>query len=220
VVVLVPGFRGAGENYEWWGPMLASFGYAVIIIDTNQPTDTLDARKQALIAAVEFMRSENNNADSPVAGRLDMNKVALMGHSMGGGAALHAADELGDALKAVIPLSPYCCEPGQSFTGDFSSLGVPTLIFASAEDDIAPPAQHARLLYDSIADSTTKAYVEFATGDHMIATNSGPDLTTLGRYTMAWLKYNLDGQSQYEDALFGEQEEEYASKFSSYDTSR
>ncbi len=219
-VAFVPGFRAAGDNYEWWGPMLASFGYAVFILDTNEPTDALDARKEALIAAVEYIGAENANSASPLAGKIDVNKIALMGHSMGGGAALRAADELGADVKAVIPLLPYCCEPGQSFSGDLASQDVPTLIIASAEDAIAPPAEHARMLFDSIADSTNKIYLEFASGDHMLTTNDGSELDTQGRYAMYFLKYHLDGQPQFGDMLYGEQDAELAAKFSNYDSSR
>ncbi|MFT4863396.1 MAG: putative dienelactone hydrolase [Pseudohongiellaceae bacterium] len=194
LIVFVPGFRATQEVYDWWGPALASFGYAVMIIDTNSPTDSQAVRKDAAVAAISFLKSENSSQDSPLLGKLDLDKVALMGHSMGGGAVLQAALELNDEIDAVIPLSLYCCEPGQTFSGDFSALGVPSLIFASGEDTIAPPAQHAKALFDSIAADTPKAYVEFASGDHMIAANGGPDLETLGRMTLAWLKVHLEGK--------------------------
>ena len=219
-VAFVPGFRAAGDNYEWWGPMLASFGYAVFILDTNEPTDALAARNEALKAAVDFIRDENGDSASPISGKIDVNKIAIMGHSMGGGAALRAADELGAEVKAVIPLLPYCCEPGQPFGDDLAGQDVPTLIIASAEDEIAPPAEHARMLFDSIADSTSKIYLEFATGNHMLTTNSGAELDTQGRYAMSFLKYHLDGQPQFGDMLYGEQDAEFAAKFSRYDSSR
>lgn len=220
-VAVVPGYRGTAEDYAWWGPMLASFGYAVLIMDTNTPEDNLDARKQALMAAVEFLRNENTESDSPIAGRIDTGKIAIMGHSLGGGAALQAAIELGsDGVGAVIPLLPYCCELGQSFSGDFSSLNVPAFIMATAEDSIAPPAQHARLLFDAIADSNSKVYMEFAEGDHMMATNSGQDLVTMGRYAMAFLKFHLNAQPQYEAVIYGDEAGDYEGKFSRYDASR
>jgi len=219
-VAFVPGFRAAGDNYAWWGPMLASFGYAVFILDTNTPTDALGARKEALQAAVDFIRAENGDADSPLAGKIDTDKIALMGHSMGGGAALRAADELGADVKAVIPLLPYCCEPGQPFEGDLAGQDVPTLIIATAEDEIAPPADHARMLYESIADSTNKIYLEFTTGNHMLTTNNGAELDTQGRYAMAFLKYHVDGLPQFGDMLYGDQDAEFAAKFSRYDSSR
>ncbi len=194
LIVFVPGFRATQDVYDWWGPALASFGYAVMIIDTNTPTDSQAARKAAAIAAVAFLKAENSKQGSPLMGKLDLNKVALMGHSMGGGAVLQAALEMDRDVSAVIPLSLYCCEPGETFAGSFSALSVPSLLFASSEDSIAPPAQHAKLLYESIPSGTPKTYVEFATGDHMIAANGGPDLATLGRLSLAWLKIHLEGK--------------------------
>ncbi|HJO12433.1 MAG TPA: hypothetical protein QGI39_10395, partial [Gammaproteobacteria bacterium] len=143
-VALIPGYRGNQEGYNWWGPMLASLGIAVMIIDTNTPTDSLDERKNAQIAAVNFLKNENTESDSPLLGKIDTDNIAIMGHSLGGGGSLYAADELGSAIKAVIPLSPYCCELGQPYERDFSGLEVPTLIVISAEDTVAPPEGHAR----------------------------------------------------------------------------
>lgn len=191
-IAFSPGFRAAAENYEWWGPTLASLGYNVFIFNTNEPTDGLAARADALVALVEFIKAENANPDSPVTNKIDVDKIALMGHSMGGGAALAAADRLGDEVGAVIPLAAYCCEPGGSFEGDFSSLTAAALVIASAEDTVAPPAEHARMLYDLLG-SENKVYMEFAAGDHMFPANGGPEHETMGRTTLAFLKVYLDG---------------------------
>ena len=67
------------------------------------------------------------------------------------------------------------------------------MIIASAEDEVAPPADHAKLLYDSIGGS--KTYVEFASGDHMFVSNSGEQKAALGRFVLAFLKDNLDGRN-------------------------
>lgn len=215
-VVLVPGFRATQANYDWWGPALASLGLAVMIIDTNQPDDAFEARKQALIAAVDFLHAENARADSPIRGRIDTSKIAIMGHSLGGGAALAAAVELGDRIKAVVPLLPYCCELRQAFTGNYGNLTVPTLIFASAEDTVAAPAEHARALYDSIAAGTPRVYAEFATGTHNMAANGGEDLMTMGRFTLAWLKLNLDGKTNFTES-FTNPGDNWAGKFSRFE---
>ena len=135
-----------------------------------------------------FLKREINNSDSPINGKVDTTKLAIMGHSLGGGAALAAAQELGSEIKAVIPLMPYCCELGASFEGDYSGLTVPTLIFSSSEDTVAPPAGHARALYDSIADSTNKAYIEFAEGTHNLPTNGGSELVESGTLYICLVK--------------------------------
>lgn len=214
-VVMAPGFRASASNYEWWGPALASLGYAVMILDTNSPTDGLAARSAALVAGVEFLKSENDNPDSPLNGKFDTSRVAIMGHSMGGGAALAAAAELGDAVQAVVPLSLYCCEPGDSFAADYSGLDTPALIIASATDNVAPPAEHARLLYDAIG-SSDKIYLEFAEGDHMIVANGGPDLGTIARFTLAFLKVHLEGRDGLM-AFLESPDENYRSRFSNYE---
>ncbi|GJM13011.1 MAG: hypothetical protein DHS20C12_14140 [Pseudohongiella sp.] len=201
--VLVPGYTATQANYDWWGPALASLGIVVMIIDTNDPRDTFIPRKDAHIAAIDFLKSEIANSESPISGKVDTNKLAIMGHSLGGGAALAAAEELGGDIKAVVPLMPYCCELGESFSGDYSGLSVPTLIFASSEDTVAPPAGHARALYDSIADSTNKAYVEFAAGTHNLPTNGGTELADQARFTFAWLRLQMDGNTAYA-ATFGD----------------
>ena len=213
-VVMVPGYRASSQNYEWWGPALASLGYAVLILDTNTPTDGLEARKNALIAGVGFLKAQNSNSESPLNGKIDTSRVAIMGHSMGGGAALAAASELGDEIRAVLPLSPYCCEPGGSFSADYSGLTTPTLIVASATDEVAPPAGHARLLFDGIG-GDNKVYMEFAQGDHMIVANGGPDLPTIGKFALAFLKLNVDGKQNH-SAFISSPAENYSSKFSTY----
>ena len=215
-VIMVPGYRGTPPGYDWWGPMLASIGVITMIIETNTPEDSLEARKNAFIAGVEFLRGENSNAASPIRDKLDTSNIAIMGHSLGGGASLRAAEELASQIKAVIPLTPYCCELGQPFEGDLSGVSVPTLIIASAEDAIAPPADHARMLYDSVNASTEKVYLEFATGNHMLPSNSGQDLETLGTYVYAFIKENFTDNPRYTDFIFGDGEEQ----FSIYETNQ
>jgi len=215
--VLVPGYTATQEMYDWWGPALASLGIVVMIIDTNDPRDTFQPRKEAHIAAIEFLKTEIGNSESPINGKVDTNKLAIMGHSLGGGAALAAAQELGSEIKAVVPLMPYCCELGESFSGNYSGLTVPTLIFASSEDTVAPPAGHARALYDSIADSTNKAYVEFAEGTHNLPTNGGTELANQARFTFAWLKLQMDGNAAYAASFNGDLSDELDAKLAVLD---
>ncbi len=215
-IVMMPGYTGTQEAYDWWGPTLASLGIAVMIIDTNTPRDTFQPRKAAHIAAVEFLRGVNADSDSPLVGKLDLNKLAIMGHSLAGGASLAAADELGSSIRAVVPLLPYCCELGESFTGDYSGMDVPTLIIASAVDSVAPPAQHARAVFDSIADSTPKAYVEFKEGEHAMTTNGGTDLQAQAHFVFAWLRSAMSGEPKFA-AVFDGDGGDYADRLSRLD---
>lgn len=216
-VVMSPGFGSTQDNYDWWGPALASLGYAVMIFDTNTPTDNLEARKNALIAGVDFLRRQNSNPESPLNGKMNADRLAIMGHSLGGGAAMAAAAQLGDQIQAVIPLALYCCELGASFAGDYAAVTTPTLIIASAVDTVAPPAEHARLIYDSLGDTTPRVYLEFSEGDHTLVANGGPDLTTIGIFALAFLKAHMDANASLMDFLKAP-DDSYSDRFSSYET--
>lgn len=211
-VVFVPGYQGKQEMYDWWGPTLASLGIAVMIIDTNEPKSGFLERAQAHIAAVKFLKNEiENNSESPINGKVDTNKIAIMGHSLGGGSALAAAAELGDEIAAVMPIMPYCCELGKSFEADYSELSAPTLIITATGDNLVPPKDHARILYDAIADSTDKVYIEFVGGDHNLPLNFGSELKNQARFVFSWMELHTENDtnfsSSFNDSLSDEIEE-------------
>ena len=94
-VAISPGYTERQSHIEWWGPRLASHGYAVLVLDTNDRRESTDLRADALIAAVRTLKAENSRNGSPLMGRIDAGKMAVMGHSMGGGGTLIAANEHG-----------------------------------------------------------------------------------------------------------------------------
>jgi len=212
-VAISPGYTERQSHVEWWGPLLASHGYAVLVLDTNDRRESTDLRADALIAAVRTLRAENSRNDSPLMGRIDAGKMAIMGHSMGGGGTLIAANEHGEEIQAAIPFTPW--EPG----GPFDNITVPTLIIAGSADRIAGVDDHAWRHFQSIPESTTKVYMEIDGGNHYIAdTDRGTDLATVGRYGIAWLKLYLDEDERYRDFIYGEYHTPDAGKFSRYVT--
>ena len=56
--------------------------------------------------------------------------------------------------------------------------------------------------------------MEFAEGNHMLPSNQGTDLETLGTYVYAFLKSNFTGDAKYGDFIGGDGEDQ----FSSYET--
>jgi dienelactone hydrolase len=212
-VAVAPGFTERQRHINWWGPRLASHGYAVLVLDTNDPRERPDVRADALMAAVASLRAENNRDSSPLYGRIDVNKMAIMGHSMGGGGVLLAANAHSDLIQAAIPFTPWQPE------ADFSAVTVPTLVIAGSADRIAAVDQHAWLHFQSIPETTAKVYLEIDGGDHFIA-NSGQhrDKATMGRFAIAWLKLYLDGDDRYGEYIYGETAELDAGKFSRYVT--
>jgi alpha-beta hydrolase superfamily lysophospholipase len=121
-----------------------------------------------------------------------------MGHSMGGGGALMAANDNSATLQGVIGMSPY--GGGSSST----NIAVPTLLFVSTSDPLATPAGHVKPAYDGMPVSTTKMYLEFPGGAHDIAQYPIGTRATdpiVARYGLSWLKFNVDGDARYRQFL-------------------
>lgn len=211
-VAVAPGFTERQRHINWWGPRLASHGYAVLVFDTNEPRDNPTLRANALIAAVRLLKAENNRPGSPLQGQVDVNKLAIMGHSMGGGGALLAANAHSDEIQAAIPLTPWQPE------GKFDQISVPTLVIAGAADRIAPIAAHAWPHYQSIPWDTTRVYLEVADGNHFIANSGQNDNAMLGRYAIAWLKLYLDGDERYREFIYGDAQAIDSGRLSRYIT--
>lgn len=216
-VVIAPGYIERQENIAWWGNHLASHGFAVLTIDTNTLQDSPQLRAEALMAGVELLRTENRRMGGTLRGKFHEQQMAVMGHSMGGGGALLAANNSGDELKAAIPLTPWLPD------GDFGAVTVPTLVIAGEVDRIAAVADHARPHYQSLPDELSKMYLEIKGGNHFIANsvveNEGLNPNTdvhdlVGGMAVAWLKLFLDGEEEYRELVFGERAQEDADRLS------
>lgn len=185
-VAIAPGFTERQSAISWFGPRLATQGFVVFTIDTLSGFDNPDTRASELLAALDYLTTT-----SSVRSRVDGSRLGVMGHSMGGGGTLTAANRR-PALQAAIPLAPW------HTTKDFSGVQVPTLIVAAQNDSIAPVAQHAMPFYNSLPGTLAKAYLELRGASHT-ATNS-PN-TTVARQSISWLKRFIDNDTRYDQFL-------------------
>ena len=75
-------------GYQWLGELLASRGFILASIDENFLNGALrgenDARGWMLLKHLEVFRALNDSAGKPLFGKVDMSRIALMGHSRGG----------------------------------------------------------------------------------------------------------------------------------------
>jgi alpha-beta hydrolase superfamily lysophospholipase len=169
-VAISPGFLSPESLIAWYGPRLASQGFVVLTIATNSPADFPTSRADQLLAALKYLVEH-----SPAKDRIDGSRLAVMGHSMGGGGTLEAAART-PALKADIPLEPW--DLGQTF----ANVHTPTLIFGGQFDFIAPASAHAIPFYNSIPASTDKAYIELAGASHFDPISPN---VTIARYSIS-----------------------------------
>ncbi len=206
-VAISPGFVKSQENMSWWGRHLASHGFAVLTLDTNELRDDPSLRADALMAAVEVLRKEGARMGGTLRGKILDDRMAIMGHSMGGGGALLAANSHNNELKAVIPFTPWQPE------GSFSDISIPTLVISGEIDRIAPVADHALPHFQSLPDGIPKMYLEIKGGNHFIANTDtdddrlSPNIDVhdlVGAMGVAWLKLFVDGDELYRSIVFGD----------------
>jgi len=195
-IAIAPGFTAPQSAISWWGPVLSSHGFIVITIDTNSRFDQPISRGRQLDSALSHLISEGNNPNSRLSGRVDENRLATMGHSMGGGGALRSASR--NRLSAAMPFAPFNVG-GNSF-GD---IEVPTLIIGCENDIVAPVRTHASRFYNTIPNNTDKVYLEVNNGSHNCGNGRQNNDTLLSTYGVSWMKRFLDKDGRYNQFLCG-----------------
>jgi alpha-beta hydrolase superfamily lysophospholipase len=185
-VAISPGFTATQSSIAWLGPRLASQGFVVITIDTNSIYDQPSSRGDQLRAALSYLTSS-----STVRTRIDASRLAVAGHSMGGGGSLEAAQDQ-PTLQAAIPLAPWNTQK------TWSNLRVPTFIIGGESDTVAPVSSHSVPFYNSIPASAEKAYMELDGASHFFPNTSN---TTVAKYMISWLKRFVDNDTRYEQFL-------------------
>lgn len=145
LVLMVHGNHNAGDfsdaGYAYLGELLASRGYIFASVDENflnggatyKAEGEMPVRAYLLLRHLEAWQKFNKTAGGPMNGKVDMNNIALMGHSRGGEAAAVASVFNGMAyyplnssvpmnfnfhIKAVAALAP--CD------GQYKVRGLPT----------------------------------------------------------------------------------------------
>ena len=184
-VAVSPGYRSSQAAVAWLGPRLASQGFVVFTIDTLRPADSPARRGDQLRAALDYLQRTG------LADRIDPDRLAVMGHSMGGGGSLEAAED-DPALQAAIPLAPWNTDKS------FPAVTTPTLIIGAEDDNIAPVRSHSERFYESLPADGDKAYLELRDASHSVPT---ADSTTIARYSLSWLKRYVDDDERYTQFL-------------------
>ncbi|MAM30508.1 MAG: lipase [Flavobacteriaceae bacterium] len=188
-IAIVPGFTAAPSSVEDWGPFYASHGIVTIIIGTNSPFDFPEARAAALLDALETLRQENTRETSPLEDKIDAEKFAVSGWSMGGGGAQRAA-VLNNTIKGVVALCPWLPDPSLNHNS-------PVVIFSGQNDTTAPPAQHANPHYNATPSTTEKLLFEIENGNHSVANSPTGGNGVIGKIALSWLKLYVEDNDCY-----------------------
>ncbi|MFV0260177.1 MAG: alpha/beta hydrolase [Acidimicrobiales bacterium] len=185
VVAISPGFSAPGRTLHWLGRHLAGYGFVVVVIDTLTLVDPPSSRAFQLLAALNHVTTRG---PEPARSLADSDRMAVIGHSMGGGGAL-AAGATRPSLDAIVALQPWSTD----WTwGDVTS---PTLVIG-ADNDLTAPANLYALPFASTLGGE-HAYLEIDEG-HLVSISV--DANT-ARFTTWWLQRFLDASPAAESAL-------------------
>jgi predicted dienelactone hydrolase len=187
-VAIAPGFTASQSSMAWYGPRLASQGFVVFTIDTNSRYDQPASRGDQLLAALDYLTQQ-----SSVRTRIDPTRLAVMGHSMGGGGTLEAAKDR-PSLQAAIPLTAWNTDK------TWPEVRTPTLVIGAENDTIASVSSHSIPFYNSLPSTLDKAYLELNGASHFTPNSSN---TTIAKYSISWLKRFVDNDTRYEQFLCG-----------------
>ncbi|GAA1704236.1 alpha/beta hydrolase family protein [Nonomuraea sp. AD125B] len=187
-IAISPGYTATWASLAWLGPRIASHGFVVIGIETNTIYDQPASRGRQLLAALDYLTQRSSTT---IRSRIDSSRLAVAGHSMGGGGTLEAANSR-PSLQAAVPLAPW------NLTKSWSGVRVPTMIIGGQADTVAPVATHSQPFYTSIPSSSEKAYLELAGASHFFPQTTN---TTMAKSMVAWLKRWVDDDTRYDPFL-------------------
>ncbi|MFF4659039.1 alpha/beta hydrolase family protein [Streptomyces sp. NPDC001381] len=163
-----------------------------------------------LNAALTWLTTQNSTAGSRFAGAVSTSRLAVSGHSMGGGAALVAAGR-NPAVKSVTTLA--AAETNPSAVSASGSLSIPVQYVGGSADSIAGVADNQQKMYDAKPSATQLRVI--TGGFHCGFEDSsgfGCDSGTITRaaqlkltygVTTAWLLYTLGVDTSLYDQVWG-----------------
>ena len=138
IVAFGHGFLSAVTLYASTGAHLASWGFIVILPQTQGGfLPSHSALAADLVSSLDWLDAEGTAPSSPWFGAVDGDRRGVMGHSMGGGCSLLAAQS-DPRIRAVIPMAAADTNP--SSVAASAGVRTATRLIVGSQDTIVPPA--------------------------------------------------------------------------------
>ncbi len=167
VIVLGHGFVMGSDAYQNFYDTIVPRGYIVVFVNTE---GSFFANHEAYAKDLAFMvgaiQAENNNQNSVLAGIVD-DKSALIGHSMGGGAATVAASMVD--VETLVTFAPALLRFDTLTPA--SLVSEDAIVFSGTADGVTPPDEHHIPIYNNLG-SDCKYIINITGGAHCYYANS------------------------------------------------
>lgn len=177
VIVFGHGFVMVWSAYENLWEEFVPRGYIMAFPRTEGNILSTDHQQfgwdlEFLVTAMQAQGADQNS----VLFNAVASETALMGHSMGGGAAFLAADSLcnngNQNLKTLVGLAPAeSTSNGVSSIASAAEVTVPSFVLSGVQDGVTPPQDHHIPMYNALA-SDCKTLLNITGGAHCYFANS------------------------------------------------
>lgn len=157
--------------------------------------------------SLQYILDENNNSNSVLYNKVDIDNVGIVGHSQGGVGVINAITNQSnkDVYKTAVALSPTSdiIASKINWPYDISKVDIPLLILAGDtgefETEMVIPLSHLVDVYNKV--DSEKVMARRVGNDHsqMLYASDG--------YVTAWLLYQLQGDKEADKVFIGDNPE-------------
>ena len=193
LVVLCPGFVSTGPLYAGVAQRIASHGFVVAQMNTKSLFDQPIARSQQIEAVMKAVLAQNQTAAVAFAGKVDGDRVAIMGHSAGGAGTFYAGAR-NPQVKALVGLM--AGQPSSDFAA-FQGIRIPSLLITAENDWLAN--SWSEPYYAQLPAGLPAALIEMQGMGHLSlwVTATQTSQGRVAKYATAWVKRFVDEDTRY-----------------------
>ena len=181
VFIMAHGFLMSATDYEDLALLFVNSNYVFVALNTEQglmPDHESFGLDLSFVANQIVGGVSLGFLDESLSGR-----VAIGGHSMGGGASWLAA-ALTSSIDAVVAMAPADTDPSAILAGE--NITIPVLVISGAADTVTPPETQHEPIYNSAVNSSCRAIVSIDGGGHCGFADTGT-LCNLGEFGFSGL---------------------------------
>ena len=219
VIVFVPGTSTPRWSYSGNAQHLAAWGFVVAL--PSMPENDLAVRASDVQHLLSYLEALNRDRDSDFYGRIDVTRIGLTGHSLGGIAPLMIAARHDPPIMAALPLDPVNPDGNDwDYEAEGMRIGAPVAIIGARSHTCNWFARY-REMYPHLGTGHRAMYI-IQDGGHCDFLDPGIPLAAsvcglicggysesrlamIERYSSAWHNYYIGLDTDFYGVLYGAQ---------------